>query len=367
VKKIALVFALTAVFALLGTGCIRAPNYPGVVQIQTNEIAFMVDMTGDGSVSAGDSDIQRKDIVIPGYFVRTGRFDYQGYWRPTTKVIVVSQAPVRLDWDRSDTTRTIRMTSSESSGFVVPMMINAYIADKAGAYKYLSAFKPISDESIDWSRVEQKDWGSYVKESAQPLETALNTVVYTKIMEQLAVLFVKTPILNAEVASKIYIPAVFEGKKASDLRAAIKSALGIDINFTEDVASLKDWALEKYGITITAMAPGDGVLYDNDEVQKQIDNLAAGVMKEKTLVQDRTNAQAEQQVKIIEASTRAREAEIQASIISVRAREQEIINSRTIAEATAEAIKSGKVVPAGSYPVGLTSLIVTPNYNSLGR
>jgi len=359
-KKLLLVTALIAVMLV---GCIRAPNYPGMVQIQTNEIAFLVDMTSDAAVTGSNAEIQKKDIPIPGYFVRTGRFDHQGYWRPTLKVIAVSQAPVRREWDKTDATQSVRMVSRESSGFVVPMIINAYIADRASAVKYLSAFRPISDDNIDWSKIEQRNWAPYVKENAQPLERALDTVVYTKIMEQLSVLFVRTPILNAEVASKIYIPAVCDGMSAAVLSAAIRQALpDVNISFNQDVPSLKEWALETYGITITAMAPGDGVLYDSEDVQRQIDALAAAVMREKTLTQDRINAISEANVRAAEAEGQARVAQAQANTAQYRARLQEIENSKLIAEAQAEAIK----IQAGKWNGQLPQTMVVQDLTALG-
>jgi len=365
--KKSVVFCLVLV-ALTMLGCIRPPNYPGLVQIQTNEIAFLVDMTGDGVTVGSNSIVQKKDIPIAGYFVRTGRFEHQGYWRPLQKVIVVSQAPVRREWDAKDNTNTVRAVSRESSGFVIPMILNAFIATESDAVKYLKAFKPVNDETIDWSKIEQKDWRTYAREAAQPLSTALDTVVYTRIMQQLSSMFVKTPILNAEVASKIYIKAVYEGMTAKDLNAALKTALpGVDITFSEDVLSLQDWALNTYGITITAMAPGDGVIYDSKEVQAQIDNLATAVMKEKTLIQEQANAIAQARVREENARAERSVAAIQAETANSRAALQKIENDKAIAEATAEAIRNGKVVPAGSYPVGLTNLIITPNYNSLNN
>jgi hypothetical protein len=138
------------------------------------------------------------------------------------------------------------------------------------------------------------------------------------------------------------------------------------IVFTSDVPSVVEWAKVSCGITIRTIAPGDGVIYDNRDVQTQIDNLAAGVMRERALEQDRINALKEQEVRVARATAERREAEQKAAAIGILRQQQEIENSRIIAEAAAEAVKSGKAVPAGSYPLGLQSLIITPNYNSLG-
>jgi len=357
-KKI--IFSLTAVvLAVLLLGCIRPPNYDGLVQIQTNEIAFLVDMTGDGSVSGSNAEIQRKDIPIPGYFVRTGRFGHQGYWRPTLKVIAVSQAPVRRIWDKSDQTQTVRMVSKESAGFVVPMIINAYIANRESAVKYLSAFRPISDDNVDWSDLRQRDWGGFVKENAQPLEKALDTVVYTKIMEQLNGLFVRVPILYAEVTSKVFIPAVFNGMTASDLTAAVNASTPNDaerIVFDKAVPSIRDWALDTYGITISAMAPGDGVIFDSSDVQSAIDNLAVLSMQERTARQDRITKQEEQRVREVEARTRQIENDIQRNTMDVQMRRQEIENTKILAEAQAKAIMAGHYPPVPSTLITDTRL-----------
>ena len=359
-KKSFITMALTAIIL---TGCIRPPNYDGVVQIQTNEIAFLVDMTSDEAIAGSSANvIQRKDIPIPGYFVKTGRFDWQGYWRPTLKVIAVSQAPVRREWDKMDDTQSVRMVSIESSGFVVPMIINAYIANSSDATKYLAAFRPISDENTDWSEIRQSDWHRHVKENAQPLERALDTVVYTKIMEQLSVLFVKVPILYAETTSKIFIPAILEGMSDRELNEEIRTALPSDVQITFDraVPSLKEWALETYGITITAMAPGDGVLYDSNDVQTQIDNLAIASMRERTLNQERINAQEEQRVRDIQARTLAIEAQHQMSTIAVQRQRQEIDNTRLLAEAQSAAIR------AGHYPPVPQTLITDTKLGAFG-
>jgi hypothetical protein len=266
------------------------------------------------------------------------------------------------------------MVSREQAGFVVPMIINAYIANRTDAIKYLSAFRPINTEQTDWSRLTPKEWGSPekgspAKEEAQPLETALNNVVFSKVLEQLAQLFVQTPILAAEAASKIYIPAVFEGMTAAEVTRRVNevNSTGTPINITRDVMSIRDWARETYGITTTTMAFGDGIIFDNSDIQHQIDALAVGVMRERALAQDQQNAMAEQRVKMTEAETARRVAETQASSASARRILQQIENEKMIAEATARAIEAGRVVPAGSYPLGLTSLIVTPNYNALGQ
>ncbi|MDR2901388.1 MAG: FlxA-like family protein [Treponema sp.] len=340
-------------FVLIGTillvsalcmGCIRPPNYDGVVTIQTDETAFFVDMTNSDSTKASETLIQKKDVSIPGYWVRTGRFGFQGYWRPAAKVIVVSRAPVRLDWDETDTTRTIRMTSMESSGFKVPLTINAHIESDTDATLYLRSFRPLTSETVNWSQLEQKEWAPYVKENARPLEDALNNVVFPKIVDMLDDLFVSVPIIDAERASKVFITAIQNGMSADLLNNELNSK-GIELSLNEDIPSLSAWALENYGITIDSMAAIDGVIYDDNEIQEQINTLSAAKMQESTLAQQQINAMAQQQIDIINAQTQTRVAQEKARQVEALQALQAVENSRIIAEAEAEAIKAGKYRP----------------------
>ena len=349
------------IIAILLSGCIRPPNYDGVVQIQTNEIAFLIDMTSDSATQARETVIQRKDILIPGYFVRTGRFQHQGYWRPTLKVIAVSQAPVRREWNSDQGNEVVRVTSDRGAGFIVPITLNAFIANANDATRYLAAFRPISDDNIDWSGIKQRDWPRHVKENAQPLEHSLDTAVRPRIQNELSLLFIRVPILYAEVASKIFIPAVFEGMSAQELNAQVRASLpDVVITFDRDVPSIRDWALETYGITITVMAPGDGVIYDSDDIQAQIDALSIAAMRERTLAQEQINANAEQRVREIQARTARIEAEQRSAQIPTLRAMQEIENTRLLAEAQADSIRRG------NYPPVPTTLITDAQLGAFG-
>jgi hypothetical protein len=134
---------------------------------------------------------------------------------------------------------------------------------------------------------------------------------------------------------------------------------GLNIIFSEDVFSVRDWAKDTYGITITAMAPMDGVIYDNQDVQRQIDALAAGVMKEKTLAQDLANAQAQQSIDVTRAGTDTLVAQQKAAQADALQALQNIENSRMIAEAEAQAIKEGRYRP-------VPSTVVVQDLNMLG-
>lgn len=353
-KKVLLVLVVVSMTVL--TGCIRPADYPGLAQIQTDEIAFLVDMTSDKTAVGKESVVQKKDISINGYWVRTGRFNYQGYWRPSAKVIVVSQAPCRLNWDKSEKTNTVRMVSRESSGFILPLIVNAYIANADDAQLYLKSFRPVINEKVNWEDIPQRDWYKYLKESAQPLETALNTVVFAKVQDQLSQLFVKTPIRYCEVLSKIYIPAVYDGISKEELRTKVIAAVPDrevqEIKFETDVLSIKKFVKDTYGISLLTLAPSDGILYDNDQVQAEIDGLAQGVMKSARLKQDEQNAKEELAIAQVRATRPS------AHFENLR-KEQEIENLRLMGISAANAVELRAKQP---WPTNL----VVQDLNMLG-
>lgn len=111
----------------------------------------------------------------------------------------------------------------------------------------------------------------------------------------------------------------------------------------------------------------DDSKYSENGVERIKRVCSSAVMRERTLIQEQANAREQQRVETINAETARQVAASQAATISTRASLQRIENEKAIAEATARAIEAGRVVPAGSYPTGLNSLIITPNYNSLGQ
>ena len=163
--------ALALVFLGLLTGCVRPYNRPAVVQIETNETAFLVDMRSDGSASTDVmTKIQRKDVLVDGYWVQTGRFHNSGYWRPSQKVLVVSRKPVEVKWSENSSDPTVRAVSSESVGFRIPLVINATIQSDEDAAAYLKWFKSNrAGGNTRWERIDDatiqsdEDAAAYLK------------------------------------------------------------------------------------------------------------------------------------------------------------------------------------------------------------
>jgi nucleotide-binding universal stress UspA family protein len=306
-------FASSLVCAML-TGCIRPYNRPAVVQIETNETAFLVDMRSDGSASADSmTKIQRKDVLIDGYWVQTGRFSNRGYWRPTQKVLVVSRKPVEIYWPASERDPVVRAVSSESVGFRIPLVINAAIQSDEDASSYLKWFKSNreANQSVQWDKIKASEWP--VREEAEPLESAVNRVVFPVINNKLSELFLQVPIIECESKRVEFVTEAFETARRE---------------------------AAKYGITLLILSSTDGLLYDDPEFQNRINDLAVAKMYENVLRQEQLNAAAEQQVKTTQAQTEAEVARIQGQTVDIQRRQMEIEGQRLIYQAQADAIRT---------------------------
>jgi nucleotide-binding universal stress UspA family protein len=296
------------------TGCIRPYNRPAVVQIETNETAFLVDMRSDGLAEADAmTKIQRKDVLVDGYWVQTGRFPNSGYWRPTQKVLVVSRKPVEIHWSASERDPTVRAVSSESVGFRVPLVINATIQADEDASVYLKWFKSNreANQGVKWEKINAAEWP--IREEAETLESAINRVIFPVVNNKLSELFLQVPIIECESKRVEFIARAFEAAKAE---------------------------AAKYGITLLILSSTDGLLYDDPEFQKRINDLAVAKMRENVLRQEQLNAVAEQRVKTTQAQTEAEVARIQGQTVEIQRRQMEIEGQRLIYQAQADAIRT---------------------------
>lgn len=304
------------------TGCFIKPyNKPAVVQIETNETAFLVDMRSDESTSADSMTlIQRKDVVIDGYWVQTGRMGGTGYYRPNSKVLVVSRRPVEVRWDGEGGNPVVKAVSSESVGFQIPLVVNATIQSDENALLYLNWFRSNTNNG---DVGENNNAMEKVREEAEPLESAVNRIIFPVINNVLSGLFLEVPIIECE------------SNRVDFVRQAYDAA-------AEEAA--------KYGITLLILSSTDGLLYDDPEFQNRINQLAVEKMRENVLAQENMNALAQQEVEKTKANTEAEVARIQANIaaeiaksqeltLDIQSRQIDIEGRRTLYTAEAEAIK----------------------------
>jgi hypothetical protein len=314
-------------------------------------------MTDDGTTSAVTdlTQIQKKDVEIVGYWIQTGRTHLSGYWRPEQKVLVVSKKPVSIEWSQDPVNPTIKVASKESVGFTVPIVLNATIENDADARKYLTWFKSSQGEAeVNWERISADRWP--VREEAETLESATNRVIFPKVNDLLAQLFIQTPIVDCEVKSKDYVPAIFNGGEVilpngQHYTIAVKDG-------DRSYPSVREWAKDRYGITLLTLAATDGLIYDDKNFQVLLNERAVQKLQEDVLAQKRINAQAEQEVSMVNARTERLVAEQKAASMTTLRVQQEIENLRLVGLAEAKAIETGQVIPRGTLPKNLQSVTI---------
>jgi hypothetical protein len=327
------------VFGILLTMLVMAPligcrpyNRPRVVQVEANETAFIVDARGEMEAVQKDSlqKVNKRDVEIYGYWVKTGRFNVNGYWRPLQRVIVVTRKPVEVHWSDSPITPTIKVASKESVGFTVPVVVNATILDEDAAI-YLNWFPAKGGSNSEsnglLSNSEKEGAWDNIRLEAEPLESAINRVLYPYVNGELAKLFIEKSIIDAEVSSKMFVEQV-------EIEAVKKA--------------------KEYGITLILMKATDGIIYDDPQFQKALDDRALAFVKKDALELNEANRAIARNTEMRDAQTQAQVATTKASTIDVERRRQDIENSRIIAEAEAEAIKIRASKWNGAYPTTVT-------------
>lgn len=103
------------------TGCVREYEEPEFVEIQPNETAFVVPLEGstseqgkfDSEQYLKEMQVATKRIEVPHRWSQTGRFDHEGEWIDTVRVIIVDRTPVNREWFNDAS----RSTSGKSQGF----------------------------------------------------------------------------------------------------------------------------------------------------------------------------------------------------------------------------------------------------------
>ena len=90
-----LMLVLAVVFVMCLSGCRKPPLVEQFEEVKNNETAFVIQLEGDQQAkldsleSLRKMQVSTKRINIPLRWQRTGRWDYQGKWIPTVKIIKV--------------------------------------------------------------------------------------------------------------------------------------------------------------------------------------------------------------------------------------------------------------------------------------
>ena len=270
-KRVFVLLLILIMTCTMFTGCRKPYDKPEFVTIEASQTAFLIPLVGDTTTqSAFESEelltqakVATKEIQIPHRWVQTGRKHWMGDWKPAATLIVVERKPVSRSWESGDSTaashnRAIFGETADQIGIYVGMNCTAMIEEKDAA-KFLYRY------------------------NNTPLETVIDTDIKKLVEDR----------FNIETA-----------KYTSTELGAVKG---------EIMEAVKNYVIpyfKEYGITITVLGMKEGVSYENDKIQKAIDEKFAS--EQELVIQQNKN----------EANLAKAEADAAATIMAAEAQAQ---------------------------------------------
>jgi hypothetical protein len=106
IKKKIIIPTILAGVLVTTTGCVKPYDTPEFVEIKPNQTAFVIPLEGktsdQGKFESEDllkkAQVATKRIEVPHKWVQTGRFNHQGEWKDTVRVLVVDRYPETREW-----------------------------------------------------------------------------------------------------------------------------------------------------------------------------------------------------------------------------------------------------------------------------
>ena len=224
---------LLLVVALVFTGCVKPYQQKVYKEIQPNQTAYLIPLTGANKSNQGAFDsedylnekkVASKRIEIRTKWLQTGRRSYQGKYINEDKLIVVTRTPVTAKWD------DIKCESSESVEWLQSVTLTAFI-EEVEASKFLYMYGGKSLQKV-------------VDEDARAM--------VSKIMSR-------------------------EFSKYTLVQARTKKGVVYEI-LEREVAE----AFEPYGITIRSIGANGGFNYTDKSIQVEINKEFASTLAKKT-------------------------------------------------------------------------------------
>lgn len=153
-----LILVLLGISSLF-SGCFKPVDVPEYKEVQSNETAFVIPLEGgvqnqtqlDSEKYLEQKKVSQKRIQVPHRWSQTGRFDHEGEWIDTIRVLTVDRSPVTREWKPKDPenkdTRVkdeaIWLESADSIGFSTGFSVSAYIEESDTA-RFLYSYKSTS-------------------------------------------------------------------------------------------------------------------------------------------------------------------------------------------------------------------------------
>ena len=270
-KKLIVLMLIVVMVCSMFTGCRKPYDKPEFVTIEASQTAFLIPLVGDTTTQSAfeseellaEAKVATKEIQIPHRWVQMGRRHWYGEWKPSATLIIVERKPVSRSWESGD-------SAAASSN----RAIFGETADQIGIYVGMNCT----------AMIEEKDAAKFLyRYNNTPLETVIDTDIKKLVEDR----------FNIETAK---YTSTELGAKKGEIMEAVKNYV---------IPYFKE-----YGITITVLGMKEGVSYENDKIQKVIDEKFAS--EQELVIQQNKNeaaiakAEAEAKAKIMDAEAQAK-------------------------------------------------------------
>ena len=250
--------------------CIRPFHEPLLVDINTSEVAVLVETVNDNGQAViapkdkeGESEsdyyqnrvVNARKVEIPYYWKRTSRVwlydsSTNGKWTPAARLIVVDTQPETREWS-SSSNNPIWVESNDSVGFSTGISITARIDNRDDAIKFLSNYPPKNKRTV-------------TTQGGDPFEVEITS------LEQ---------IIDKEVRTKVQEVFSYEAAayNMDDLRSKKQQIMD----------KIKEVVIPYFvdrGITITAIGQFGGFDYENKNIQEAINKVFTAQQDEEVAI-----------------------------------------------------------------------------------
>lgn len=178
--KMIILVGMLAATSLSLTSCVKPYDTPEFITVEPSQTAFLVPLIGDTSNQTNfeseemlnELKVATKEIQIPHRWVQTGRFDWQGEYKASARVIVVERKPETREWTTDDTSGTstksegIQAKTRDDIKFTVNLACTAQV-DEEDAAKFLYRYNNKTLAEIMDNEIKTKITSSIIGECAK--------------------------------------------------------------------------------------------------------------------------------------------------------------------------------------------------------